>query len=795
VSRFPHTHYPYIKALLAATEVPNLPVWPQPPVLTEEGTLIFAHPSVPDYITPAPDSHDAVWTPTELLAHQLAYYRGLAEETAGEPVSQVVVTVPPWWGQAQRRAYRDALELQGLQCLAMISEGTGVALNYAMTRTFPDFDPETGLGEKEYHVVYDSGGLSTSATVLALYQTSYKPSPKSSQLINTTHIDVVSVGYEDVGSVHLDLAVQQMITDDFIQQSGFPEVRDDPRAMAKLHKEAVRVKHILSANQESNVAIESLYNDVDFRTKLTRAKLEARFRDIERFTHPLKDALAAANLNLSDLSSVLLFGGNTRVPFVQSALRDLLGDKEDLIAQGVNTDEAAVLGAAFYGAGLSRQFKMKSIEAAERSFSNITYGDDVVFPAGSVFGERKSILLKPEDDMTLEFAQGGNKILGVTLADVKGALANFTSPSPVVNMTLRLDQRGIFSVANVALVSNETTTDDKAEGGVAGALKGLFGKKDAADGAEAADADDEDEAAAAAANDTNSKPAVKPRKERIPIKFRESAIGFKPMTGEEKRLTAKRLSSIAAFEAARAACDEARNLLEGYLYRLQDLLSDDAENRALHDYATVAERKRLGEMVGTAFEWLHEHADEAKIDALLAKRTELETIEAPIITRFKEWRVRGKAVENFQQAMFAGRAFLMEAAQNRTEALEAAAAAPADKPVAPPKFTQEELDGVRDILKDNEQWIDPLMKVQATLEGDKTADPVIFAADMDERGKKLQMHVQRLEKKRQPRAPRPPKPSATEEPAAQETGEPEAEPASSSSSAPKEEETPAHDEL
>lgn len=138
----------------------------------------------------------------------------------------------------------------------MISEGTGVALNFAMTRSFPTYDPATGEGSKEYHMIYDSGAMQTTASVLAFYQTSYLPTPKSKTPINTTHIELLGVGWEEVGGVALDLAIRNMLLRDFEgKASGASGVSTDKRALAKLGKEAVRVKQILSANQESNVAV------------------------------------------------------------------------------------------------------------------------------------------------------------------------------------------------------------------------------------------------------------------------------------------------------------------------------------------------------------------------------------------------------------------------------------------------------------------------------------------------------------------------------------------------------------
>lgn len=112
--------------------------------------------------------------------------------------------------------------------------------------------------------------------------------------------------------------------------------------------------------------------------------------------------------------------------------------------------------------------------------------------------------------------------------------------------------------------------------------------------------------------------------------------------------------------------------------------------------------------------------------------------------RFTEYQTRGKAIEDFQQAMFAGRSFYVEAQKNTTEALEAAKEATPEKPVAPPKFTDDELNLVKNLLKENEVWVDGLMEQQVKLESDKTKDPVILTKDLNERGKRLQSTVNAL---------------------------------------------------
>ncbi|RXK35481.1 hypothetical protein M231_07259 [Tremella mesenterica] len=751
-TRFPDTHFPYIKPLLGSTSPRLDTIYPTPPTISPDGVLIFPHPSPPSHL-----GDETTWTPTALLAHQLAYFRTLAEDLASsgggksrEPITQVIVTVPAWWTQPQRRAYRDALELQGLTCLAMIGEGTGVALNYAMTRSFPTFDLEDGTGQKEYHVVYDSGAMSTTATVVAFYQTEKLPTPKSKTPIVTTHIDVLGTGWEEIGGVMLDITLQKMLLNDFISKSGKKDARDDKKALAKISREANRVKHILSANQESNIAIESLYDDIDYKSRISRADLESAISESQSlFSTPIISALSSAGVTLDNISSVILFGGNTRVPFVQSAIRNALGGDEK-VAQNVNADEAAVLGAAYYGAALSRQFKMKTLEVVERPVGEITSGGQVVFSKSSRLGERKSLLYTPQDDLTMEFEQAGSNlslskiadphreaILSVHIHDVQKALTNFTAPQPVVNLTMRLDPRGHLSVANAVISSNITTK----EPGMAEALKGLFGKKD-----KDSDATNVEELSDLLSTTTKG--------DKVALRFKETVLGVKPMTGEQKRSTMSQLSAVASFEAAKTAREEARNLLEGYLYRLSGLLDDDAENRALHEFATKEEREKMGKLMRESFEWLGEHAERADEMTLKLKRAALESLEAPIILRYKEHTARPRAIDDFQQAMFSARAFFVEAHKNNSLALESISTAPSDKPVPPPRYTEEELKVVEDMLKDNEKWIDGLMVKQVKIEGDKTKDPVILSKDLDDRGKRLQNTVLRLINKKPSKPPK-----------------------------------------
>jgi len=216
---------------------------------------------------------------------ELAYIKPLAELAAIEKVTDVVVTVPPYFSQFERDALVDAIEISGLKTLALVNDGTAVAVNYAMTRTFPT---------PEYHIIYDAGASGIRATVA-----SFTTAPDTKAGGQGTHIAVAGVGYDrTVGGIELDRRLRDILVDIFNTKNG-RNVREDKRGMAKLWKEAQRIKAILSANTEVFASVESLAWDIDFRTKITRAQFEEASQDLKPlFAKPIEDALKNAGLTM-----------------------------------------------------------------------------------------------------------------------------------------------------------------------------------------------------------------------------------------------------------------------------------------------------------------------------------------------------------------------------------------------------------------------------------------------------------------------------------------------------------------
>lgn len=132
------------------------------------------------------------------------------------------------------------------------------------------------------------------------------------------------------------------------------------------------------------------------------------------------------------------------------------------------------------------------------------------------------------------------------------------------------------------------------------------------------------------------------------------------------------------------------------------------------------------------FEWLNEQGDDADRETLMRKRAALEDLETPIIIRWKEHKTRPKAIDDFQKIMSAARLFLVDSKKNLTQAI-------ADD--QPSRHTEEELDGLFDQLKANEDWAIEKLAAQKKLEDELTSDPAVMSADLNEKGKALQMTV------------------------------------------------------
>ncbi|KAJ8582405.1 actin-like ATPase domain-containing protein [Rhizopogon salebrosus TDB-379] len=680
------------------------------------------------------------WSTEELVAMQLSYVKKLAEDLAGESVNEVILTVPPYFSQFERDSVADAIEIAGLKTLALVNDGTAVAVNYAMTRTFST--------TPEYHVIYDAGASSTRATVIS-FTAAEDPKTKSPY----TQINVLGVGYDrNTGGTELDLRLRDILIDSFISKHR-RDIRKDNRGMAKLWKEAGRVKTILSANSDAMSTVESVAFDIDFKAKVTRAQFEDVCKDLHpRFVRPIHDALTNAGLPLENISSVILTGGSSRTPMVQAAVKAAVG--EDRIALNINADESAVLGAALYGASLSRQFKTKDIRVTDVLMHDIQASylasnsptrtiHTAVLPGGSKHGTRKTLTFKRQDDFSVmlnypDVVMSGfpHEILEAKIIGIPEAIGNLTERGaidPVIKATVVLSESGFVSIKD-AVAYGEIKDDS-----ITGKLKGLFG----GGGDQVPETDLDEETQKTEKKEKVKKPLAKDQS-TIPLEIEIVYNAQGPMNAAAKRAARDRLRALDNLEVSRQLREEAHNTLEGYLYKLRDLLDDGAET-PFTKCSQQSERKALSKKLSETIAWLHDEGDTADTVKLWEKRSALESLEKPIVHRYKEIEAFPQALNNSQKWNWSTRLFLAEARENVTA--DAIAGVPS-------KWTSEELDALEKALQEHEVWLNNGVERQKKTKMNE--DPAIETKELRERAKTLEQHLQRLVRRKTPKVKKAP---------------------------------------
>lgn len=443
----------------------------------------------------------------ELLAMELKNTRENAKLLAGKgaEVQDVVFTVPPFYTVAERRALEVAARLAGMKTLSIVTDGLAVGIHYATSRTFPDVTKD---GKPEMNLVFDMGAGSTSATVLRFAGRTVKDVGKRNKTIQEVH--VLGAGWDRTlgGDALNSLIVEDMVSSFVALPSAkgasitADNVKGHGRTAAKLFKEAERIRQVLSANSETSAFFESLYEDVDLRYKLSRTKLEELAKDYSnRIDGPIQRALTAAGLTWKDIDSVIVHGGMTRTPFVQARLEKLAGKGK--IRANVNSDEAAVFGAAFKAAGISPSFRPKEIRDADTQgydhgiqyVFNLKDRDQKIFTPNTKFGATKDLPFQMMGDFEFSIYQA---IPGVKKGVSKEPVLHFQSGNmtTVVSKMIdddKCDRDSFNNYVQVRLnpisgtpevvsawVTCESSAAD-AKGGIVDGVKNLFGmggKKD-----------------------------------------------------------------------------------------------------------------------------------------------------------------------------------------------------------------------------------------------------------------------------------------------------------------------------
>jgi len=266
------------------------------------------------------------YTPQEISAFILQKLKADAEAYLGHEVKQAVITCPAYFTDAQRKATKDAGRIAGMDVLRIINEPTAAALAYGADK-----------GDDQTILVYDLGGGTFDVSILEIYNVDGQP-----------QIEVkATAGNNKLGGDDFDELIIEWLVSEFKRETGI-DLSKDNQAMSRLKEAAEKAKIELSGTQSSEINLPFITmkdgNPEHLNITLSRARFEDLIaKHIENTMAPTRQAMKDAGVKKGDIDKVILVGGSTRVPAVQSAIEKETGKAP---YKGINPDEAVAMGAA-----------------------------------------------------------------------------------------------------------------------------------------------------------------------------------------------------------------------------------------------------------------------------------------------------------------------------------------------------------------------------------------------------------------------------------------------------------------